>query len=189
MALVSRSRLPLHWSGREARLRTTLSLPGKERCCERPELTVQSPPLSLKRWSVRLSGQGRRGFGPRAPSLFCSAPSSQSAPSSGTSRGEGGAGRWPRGGGCKPAGRGGPEAPAPPRHAGLPLPHCPQRLGARSRARPRPMPRRRKPGPPPPADPGRFSAAPTAPSPSPPRPAGSGAGARLTVMCGMPSAR
>lgn len=102
---------------------------------------MQRPPPLSPRWSFssRTRKEGVRTPAP-LPLLFSSA-SSQSAPSSGTSRGEGGGGRWPRGRRLQARGERDPRLQPRPAMRGSPSPHCPQRLGGRglqSRARPRP---------------------------------------------------
>lgn len=118
MALVSRSRLPLHRSGREVGansrpfplLSRQATLPRGARAGR-----CKDPPL-YPRAGVSAPGQGRRGFGPPRPSLFCSAPhplSPRHPLAHPVAKGAGGGGRG--GGGCKPAGRGTRgSSPAPP---------------------------------------------------------------------------
>lgn len=191
MALVSRSRLPLHWSGREvggnrrpfpllSRQGTLLREARAGRC--------KAPPLS-PRWSF---GSRTRKEGVRAPAplpLLFSSASSQSAPSSGTSRGEGGGGRWPRGRWLQARGERDPRLQPRPAMRGSPSPTLSPEAGGEGAPEPSPAPphppRRRKPGPPPLrtlADPRRR---PPPPRPCPETGGARGAGARLTVMCGM----
>ena len=177
MALVSRSRLPLHRSGREVGansrpfplLSRQATLPREARA-GRCKAHTLSP-----RWSFssRTRKEGVRTPAP-LPLLFSSA-SSQSAPSSGTSRGEGGGGRWPRGRRLQARGERDPRLQPRPAMRGSPSPPLSPKAWGEGAPEPSPAPphppRRRKPGRPPlrtPADPRRR------PPTTAPRPAGLG---------------
>ena len=143
MALVSRSRLPLHRSGREVGGNTRpFPLLSRQGTLPRePRAGRCKAPLLPPRWSFSSRTRKERVRTPaRLPLLFSSA-SSQSAPSSGTSHGEGGGGRWPRGRRLQARGDRDPRLqPRPAMRAPPPPPLSPEagRRGLQSRTRPRP---------------------------------------------------
>lgn len=179
MALVSRSRLPLHRSGREVGGNTRpFPLLSRQGTLPRePRAGRCKAPLLPPRWSCSSRTRKERVRTPAPLPLLFSSASSQSAPSSGTSRGEGGGGRWPRGRRLQARGERDPRLQPRPAMRGSPSPPLSPEAGGEGAPEPSPAPphppRRRKPGRPPlrtPADPRRR------PPPTEPRPAGLGGG-------------